>query len=133
MKDNMLRSPLCQMQGNLFQLSATYGYDSEQFIKTFMKSSISKGLDSDYDFTQWAGKEYLFERMMEENPEGFKKGFVYNAETLYWIGYIYRFWNFQTGESSKQVYKKANAKTMNIMYPGYHTLSPEMAIERLAQ
>ncbi|MCI7146237.1 MAG: hypothetical protein MR991_07365 [Clostridiales bacterium] len=134
MKDMSIRTSLCEMQGKLFEMSGMEGYDSECFIRTFMNSDLAVGLDSDFDFTHWAGKEYLLERMKEEYPEGFRKqGNTYDGETLYWAGYLYRYWNFYTGESSRTIYKTADAKSVNSMYPGYHTLDIEMAIDRFRQ
>ena len=49
------------------------------------------------------------------------------------MGYIYRYWHFYTGESSKEIYKQANAELMNALYLAYHTMSPEMAIDRLKE
>ena len=79
MIDKDLRRSLSQMQGSLFEMSGMQGYDSETFIKVFMNSKIAEGLDSDFDFTQWAGKEYIMERMKEEYPEGFvRQGTVFD-------------------------------------------------------
>lgn len=125
---------LSEMQGKLFELSGNLGYDSELFIKTFMRSAIAKGLDSKFDFMQWAGKEYIMERMEDEFKEGcVKTGKVYDSDVLYWIGYLYRHWHFYTGESSKEIYKIANASTLNKVYLGYHTLDLDMAIDRLKE
>lgn len=132
MTDQRLKNTLSEMQGKLFELSGLKGYDSEQFIKAFMNSKIAEGLDSDFDFMQWAGKEYILERMAEECPDGIVQGgTVYDGETLYWAGYLYRYWHFYTGESSKVIYKAANAKTLNSAYYGFHTLDIESAIDRL--
>ena len=62
-----------------------------------------------------------------------KDGEIYDKETLYWAGYIYRYWRFYTGESSREIYKQAPAKTMKVVYLMYHTMSPEMAIDRLKE
>lgn len=62
-----------------------------------------------------------------------KGGEIYDKEALYWMGYIYRHWHFYTGESSREIYKQAPAKTMNVVYLMYHTMSPEMAIDRLRE
>ena len=35
---------------------------------------------------------------------------VYDKETLFGIGYVYRLWHFYTNESSIAIYKKASAK-----------------------
>ena len=73
MTDKALRCSLSEMQGALFEMSGAEGYDSETFIRVFMRSKIAEGLDSDFDYTQWAGKEYIIERMKEEYPEGFSQ------------------------------------------------------------
>lgn len=42
--------------------------------------------------------------MQDEYPEAFsKEGIVYDVETLYWIGYLYRYWHFYTVEFSKEI------------------------------
>ncbi len=134
MIDNDLRRSLSEMQAALFEMSGAEGYNSETFIRVFMNSKIAEGLDSDFDFTQWAGKEYIMERMKEEYPEGFSgQGIVFDSETLHWAGYLYRYWHFYTGESSRQIYRQADAQTVNTMYYGYHTLDIEMAIDRLKE
>ena len=112
------------------------GMDQDQFALKMgvMNSDIAKGLDDEFDYMQWAGKEYIFERMQDEYPKAFvKNGIVFDREPLYWAGYVYRQWYFYTGETSKQIYKQANAETMNIMYLGYHTMDVKMAIDRLKE
>ena len=129
-----LQLTLCDTQGKLFELSGERGYDSESFIKAFMTTDISKDMDKDFHHVQWAGKEYIMSRMEDENPDAIdSNGIVFDNETLYWTGYIYRYWNIYTGESSKDIYKQASAKTMQAVYLMYHTMSPELAIDRLKE
>lgn len=129
-----LQLTLCDTQGKLFELSGERGYDSESFIKAFMTTDISKDMDKDFHHVQWAGKEYIMSRMEDENSNAINNnGLVFDNETLYWTGYIYRYWNIYTGESSKDIYKQAPAKTMQTVYLMYHTMSPELAIDRLKE
>lgn len=129
-----LQLTLCDTQGKLFELSGERGYDSEAFIKSFMTTDISKDMDKDFHHVQWAGKEYIMSRMEDENSAAISNnGVVFDNETLYWTGYIYRYWNIYTGESSKDIYKQAPAKTMQTVYLMYHTMSPELAIDRLKE
>ena len=129
-----LQLTLCDTQGKLFELSGERGYDSESFIKAFMTTDISKDMDKDFHHVQWAGKEYIMSRMEDENSDVISgNGIVFDNETLYWTGYIYRYWNIYTGESSKDIYKQAPAKTMQTVYLMYHTMSPELAIDRLKE
>ena len=123
---------LCDMQGKLFEMSASEGYSSEAFIKTFMQSKTAADLDMVFNHMQWAGQGYIIDRLKEENADTLVKDAVlYDNETLYWSGYLYRYWHFYTGESSKEIYKQAPASVMRSMYLMYHTMSPEMAIDRL--
>lgn len=132
--DKSLQRSLSEMQAQLFELSGELGYDSEKFIKGFMYSDIAKGLDSEFDFMHWAGKEYILERMKDEIPDALVKGGkVYDKEALFWTGYTYRQWHFLTGETSKEIYKQANATTMNTNYYGYHTVDVNVAIEWLKE
>ena len=123
---------LCDIQGRLFELSGAKGYDSATFIKAFMTSETAKGLDSKYNRLQWAGEEYLLAEVVD-SAELTPGGKVYDKETLFWSGYLYRFWHFTTGEDSREIYKQAPAETMNRNWLIFHTLAPEVAIEDLKE
>ena len=124
---------LCQMQAHLFELSAEKGYDSEAFVKAFMNSSIAADLDKEFNHAQWAGEEYLLSRLAEEKSDEIKQGAVLDTETLFWTGYLYRYWHLYTGESSKEIYRQAPIAIMKQVYLPYHAMSIEMAIDRLKE
>ena len=123
---------LCDIQGRLFELSGVKGYDSVAFIKAFMTSETAKGLDSKYNRLQWAGEEYLLAEVVDSAKLA-PGGKIYDKETLFWSGYLYRFWHFATGEDSREIYKQAPAETMNRNWLIFHTLAPEVAIEDLKE
>lgn len=66
-------------------------------------------------------------------PAAPKDGNLYDNEVLYWAGYVYRYWHFLTGESSKDIYKQAPAETMNTNYLMFHCMDTELAIEDLKE
>ena len=120
---------LCDIQGRLFKLSARRGIMSAEFIKVFMKSATAKALDSSYNRMQWVGEEYLLEEIIDEAGDRFEKlGEVYSDELIYWIGYIYRYWHYATGESSKEIYKQAPVKVMKQNYARLYMMTPEEVI-----
>lgn len=133
MMNESLKLTLSEMQAKLFVLSGELGYDSESYIKAFMNSDIAEDLDLPFHHMQWAGTHYLMSRMEDEYSDDLVEGECYDTETLYWTGYLYRYWHLYTGESSREIYKQAPAKTMRIVYLMYHTMSPEMAIDRLKE
>lgn len=125
---------LCDIQGRLFKLSVRRGISSAEFIKVFMKSAKAKALDSKYNRMQWAGEEYLLEEVIDEAGERFKKpGEIYSEEMIYWIGYIYRYWHYVTGESSREIYRQASVKAMKQNYGRLYMMTPEEVIEVLKE
>ena len=125
---------LCDIQGRLFKLSVGRGINSAEFIKVFMKSATAKALDSTYNRMQWAGEEYLLEEVIDEAGDRFEKpGEVYSDGLIYWTGYIYRYWHYVTGESSKGIYKQAPVKVMKQNYERLYMMTPEEVIEILKE
>ena len=125
---------LCDIQGRLFKLSAKRGISSAEFIKVFVKSATAKALDSTYNRMQWAGEEYVLEEVIDEAGDRFEKpGEVYAEEMIYWIGYIYRYQHYVTGESSKEIYKQASVKVMKKNYERLYMMTPEEIIEVLKE
>lgn len=125
---------LCDIQGRLFKLSARREINSAEFIKVFMNSDTDKALDSTYNRMQWAGEEYLLEEVIDEVGDRFKKPeAIYSEELIYWIGYIYRYWHYVMGESSKEIYKQAPVKVMEQNYKRLYMMTPEEIIGGLKE
>ena len=124
----------CDIQGRLFELSAAQSLDSPSFISAFMKSDVARHLDSKYNRLQWAGEEYLLEELLDERGKEIQRnGEQYSRDILFWIGYLYRYWHFYTGESSRSIYKQAPASTMRRNYMMFHTLDPQIAVDDLKE
>ena len=123
---------LCAIQGKMFVLSAKKNLDSKEFIDFYMNSQTAKFFDLPFDRTQWMGEENLLYDVMEENPH-IKTGTTYDSESLFWIGYTYRYWHFLTKQDSKSIVQKCDAQMMHTLYPAYHTLDCKQAIERILE
>ena len=131
---NEMQLKMCDIQGRLFELSTEKGIGSSNFIKIFMNSETAKALDSTYNRMQWAGEEYLLEEVLDGAKDNVNIEIeVYSKDMIYWIGYLYRYWHYYTGESSKAIYKQAPVETMKRNYLMFHTMAPEVAIEDLKE
>ncbi len=131
---NEMQLKMCDIQGRLFELSTEKGIGSSCFIKMFMNSDTAKSLDSTYNRMQWAGEEYLLEEVLDSAKDNVNIEIeVYSKDMIYWIGYLYRYWHYYTGESSKAIYKQAPVETMKRNYLMFHTMAPEVAIEDLKE
>lgn len=116
----------------MFELSEKKNFSSKEFIDFYMQSKTAQFFDLPYDRTQWLGEENLLQDVIDEATT-LPTRCTYNSESLFWIGYTYRYWHFLTGASSEEISKICNAETMNILYPAYHTLDCRMAIERIIE
>jgi len=119
------------LQARLFRSLSRRSVDARSFIAAFMNSRAAEGLDAPYDRMQWAGEEYIYETVVDES--GLKPARTrrrYSPDALFYAGYIYRYWHYLTGESSKEIYRQANADQILSSF-GYHTESNEMAVEDL--
>ena len=121
---------LCDIQGRLFERSIKFELDSLDYINKFMNSETCAFFDLPYNRLQWAGEEYILATLLDE-VDVKQSGVIFNRDILFWIGYVYRYWHFLTGESSKEIYSQANSDLMNDCYMGFHSLDVEMAIENL--
>ena len=129
-----LQLKLCDIQGRLFELSAVNKLPSAAFIKSFMTSDTAKDLDSRYNRMQWMGEEYLLEEIKDAAGDILSaSGEIFQADVLYWIGYLYRYWHYYTGEPSNKILRQAPIETMKRNYLMFHTMAPELAIEDLKE
>lgn len=124
---------LCDIQGRLFELAHHEGLDCPRFAESFMNSQVAVGLDRAFDRLQWAGEEYLLEELDEEVGGLSQAGETLPQEVLFWMGYTYRYWHYLTGEPSSQIYATADVSTMTRIFPAYHTLDVEQAVDRLRE
>jgi len=121
----------CEQQAFLFENLDRRNVDALPFIRAFMNSKAAEGLDADYDRMQWAGEQYIFEEVMDE--AGLKADPNcprYNLEALFYAGWIYRYWHYKTGESSKEIYRQANEREILDSY-GLHIEANDLAVEDL--
>ena len=121
------------LQARLFASLARRKVDARAFIAAFMNSRAAEGLDAPYDRMQWAGEAYIYEDVVREaNLKPMKNPRRYSADALFYAGYIYRHWHFLTGESSREIYRQADADQILASY-GYHTEDNDLAVEDLKQ
>lgn len=131
---NELQLKLCDIQGRLFELSGEKQLPSASFIRVFMTSAVAKELDSRYNRAQWMGEEYLLEEIRSAYSDALSGvGEVFAKDVLYWIGYVYRFWHYYTGEDSSRILRQAPIDRMKRNFMMFHTMDPALAIEKLKE
>lgn len=125
---------LCQFQAELFKRSQkAAGCSSKIFIRRFMLSALAKRMDKEgflYDSIDVSDALQEIEDQFGASEYGKDK---FGEEELYWTGYLYRYWAYINGKSSKQIYKLIKPDELRKLYFPYHSLDPEQAIERIKE
>lgn len=123
----------CELQGKIFEASLNNGYSSAIFIRRFMFSSVAERFDKgDMMLDNFEAEAILDQVDSEFVSRGYGKA-KFGGTTLYWIGYVYRYWNLAFGMSSRRIYSICNATEMNNVFWPYHSLDPETAILRIME
>lgn len=122
---------LCKLQGNMFAESVKLDCSSPIFIRRFMNSKLAEQFDDGSIMQSAVGINGLFQLIEEEYGESHYGQEKYSSEELFWIGYIYRYWQCTYDTSSKQIYKTISGVELRALYYSYHTLSAGKCIKRI--
>lgn len=125
-KDNIAYT-LGSMQARLFEKSSIDNIPSYFFIQQFMQSEDAKMID-DLSFLQTGSSELEIYMHVKQAIKR-KKGVVYSAEIMHWMGFFYRYAAYLTSIDSKTLFKRIPPKKLYEMYPLYHGLDIQKAIE----
>lgn len=125
---------LCDLQGVAFERSIELTEtSSEIFMRRFMYSKTVKMLDNETIISSNMQAKDIVEMVTEEYKASKYGSVKYSREEMYWIGYLYRYFSYTYNKSSKQVYKIVKPKELRKLYPAYHTLGVDQAIERILE
>lgn len=115
----------CNGQGEIFEYFVTQRKcDLKDFTRKFMTSDFcAEEIDPDTPqyypcslFTCGAKIQDLIENGCKKNEN------MNNADLAWWVGFIYRQLNVETGLKSSELYEKVPVRDLIIMYPGLHTI-----------
>ena len=124
----------CRFQGSLFEASAELcDCSSPIFVRRFMNSELARRFDEHPALAESSTKQSLVDELDEEYGSSTYGTVRYGPEILYWMGYLYRYWNIAYGTPSKQIYKVVQARELSELYYPYHSLDPTQAIERICE
>lgn len=130
-KDGLI---LCELQGKAFELSVDLCDEGSQiFVRRFMNSKTANEFDTLAILQTNLRERDVLERIDEEYGKSDYGTIKYSQNEMFWIGYIYRYWSYTYGKSSRQLYRIVKPKELRDLFLPYHTLSPAQAIERILE
>lgn len=124
---------LCEYQAKLFEKSFELNCSSPVFIRRFLHSELSRKLDEGYSaFLSLDVNEGIesINNRYNDSSYGQEK---YSKNSLFWVGYMYRYICYTREQSSSFVMKIFKHQQMNSVYYVYHTQDPEWCINNLLE
>ena len=124
---------LAEYQGKIFEISTELRCSTAVFLRRFLHSDLLKKMDKN-DVTSLSldaneGIESI-QNQFGESDYGKNK---YSKNSMFWIGYIYRYISYTRGVTTKFVMRLFPYKQLNDVYYSFHTQDPEWCVHSLLE
>ena len=127
-KDDLCYS-LASMQARIFEKSVDDNIPSYFFIQQYMLSDYVSLLDNLSYFESGLSELELYLNIKDGVKRN--KGKIYPKEIMHWIGFFYRYASYLSGIESKTLFKEINPNKLCEVYPLYHGLDIQKAVETI--
>lgn len=124
---------LAEYQGKIFEKSLELNCSSAIFIRRFMHSDLLKEMDTFVPSTLSLDEDEAIWRILEQYGDSNYGKVKYSRESLFWMGYMYRYISYTREERTPFVMKTFTHKQMNDVYYVFHTQDPEWVIRSLLE
>lgn len=121
---------MCRIQGEIFEKSLEFlNCSSPLFIKKYMNSFDAYSMDKEA-FLNSTKCEAQILNDLKDNDFGTIK---YNADELFWMGYIYRYWAYTRNIDSKKLFKMCPGTVLIKYYLRGSSLNEEKVIDEIIE
>lgn len=121
-----------EFQGKLFEKSTELNCSTPIFIRRFLHSDLLRDLDDRRIVKTYSVIEGI-DSILEQFGDTSYGATKYSKNSMFWMGYMYRYIAYTREESTKFVMKIFDYKLMNSLYYVYHTQDPEWCISNLLE
>lgn len=120
-------------QGKLFDYVAQnfQDKDTEDFIKTYMKSKTRKSIDDAQAYVNTMDTEELWKYFCETEQYKMKSGEAMQGFMPDWIGEFYAYYQWYFNLPSAEVVKKIPIDFLKKAYFGLHDLELDLAVQKV--
>ena len=124
---------LCEYQAKLFEKSLDLGCSTPIFMRRFMKSTLVKELDRNESALVSLDVNEGIESIIEEYGESNYGKIKFSKNSMYWIGYMYRYISYTRNERTEFLMKTFDYDLLNKVYYSFHTQDPEWVVRSLLE
>ena len=122
-------------QGKLFDFVAVSfpDKDTEDFIKTYMKSKTRRSIDEAQAFVNTMSAKELWAYFIETEKYSLKPGSALGGFMPDWIGEFYAYYQWYYNITSAETLKKVPLDFLKKAYHGLHDLELELAVQKVGK
>lgn len=124
---------LCEYQAKLFEKSLDLECSTPIFMRRFMKSTLVKELDRNESALVSLDVNEGIESIIEEYGESNYGKIKFSNNSMYWIGYMYRYISYTRNERTEFLMKTFDYDLLNKVYYSFHTQDPEWVVQSLLE
>lgn len=124
---------LCEYQAKLFEKSLELECSTPIFMRRFMNSSLVKELDENESALISLDVNEGIDSLIEEYGKTNYGKIKFSPDSMFWIGYMYKYISYTRNESTVFVMKTFDYNKMNEVYYTFHTQDPEWVIRNLLE
>ena len=123
-----------ETQGALFERlqDSAPETDGLEFIRSYMKSDTRRFLDGGDAYLSTLGPKRLMDYYQAEDAYESRPGTPLRGFMPNWIGQFYAYYQWQTGESSRDIVERIPPEWLVSAYSGLHDLDMRLAVEKVA-
>lgn len=130
-KFDKLGLDLAELQGKIFEKSfKKYNCSSLVFLRRFKYSKVAMTFDNNSSNILLDSDYWLNELENEFGQTNYGQ-IKFSEETLFWMGYIYRYISYTREMTTKKAFSLISPKELAQHYYVYHTQSEEWVIQRI--
>ena len=132
--DISYRNEIVETQGRLFGhfQSEHPEADGQDFITAYMRGETRARIDDAAAILANMTAEELRDEFVACDGYAIRPGKAIDPFTADWIGQFYAYYQWQTGERSRDIVSRFPTQVMCAAYPGLHDLDLSLAAERMA-
>lgn len=128
-------SDVVETQGKLFDFVAQEfpDKDTEEFIKTYMKSNTRKSIDEAQAYVNTMDCKELWEYFLKTEQYSLKNGEGMKGFMPDWIGEFYAYYQWYYNIPSAEVVQKVPIDFLKKAYYGLHDLELDLAVKKVGE
>ena len=128
------RDEIVETQGKLFgRFQCEHpDADGEDFVSSYMRGTPRSRIDHAAALLANMTPAELKREFMSRDGYVIRPGHPLDPLAADWIGQFYAYYQWQTGEASRDIVSRIPTHVMLAAYPGLHDLDIPLAVERVA-